>query len=710
VKRLILLLAALPVMAARPDFSALDRFLEEACAPLRNPLPPAGIIDPAMAADAAKPRSGCAVLLVRDGRIIHRKSVAGFDPAEYVTIASATKWMTAALLMTFVDEGRLSLDDPAAKFFPELTGDAAKITIRQMFSHTSGLPPSGRNHKCVVNGELGSAECAKQVLAQPLAGPPGAVFAYGANSMNVAGRVMEIVGGKPIAELFADRLAKPLGVRTHLAYPKREQPQIAAGMSSNAEDYAKFLAMILARGKANGRRILSEKAIAEMERDQTRGARILFTPYVRVEGMDPDTRYGIGVWLEEKDPGGAGVIIGSQGAWGWSPWVDRAHNVAGVFATVSRFGEITPAYTRVKELVREALPPARPEFARIDRYLDDACAKLQKPPLAATAGRIDKKMAADVAAAPGGCAAAILREGKEVHRHVAAGFDPARPIPIASASKWMMGALLMASVDRGEVALDDTVAKYFAQAPAAVAGATLRQLFSHTSGLPGSAGNPDCAINGAGTFASCAAEILQFTLFAEPGKVFAYGGNSMNVGGRILEIAAKRPLADLFDERLVKPLGLASTALAYSRRDHPRVEAGVQSTLDDYLRFLEMLLANGRFRGRRVLSARAVEEIERDQTRGAKIAFSPWVQIKGVESRSAEFRYGLGAWLERQAPDGRGLEISSPGAWGFCPWIDRERGIAALLATVHSFAEVAPLYQGLQRRVRAQFPPRRANS
>lgn len=701
---LVPLLAALPLLAARPDFSALDRYLEEACAPIRNPQPPANVVDPRMAADAAKPRRGCAVLIVRDGKVIHRKSVAGFDPAEYVTIASATKWMTAALLMTFVDEGKLSLDDPAAKFFPELTGEAAKITLRQMFSHTSGLPPSARNHKCVVNGDLGPAECAKQVLALPLAGPPGSVFAYGANSMNVAGRVMEIAGGKPVAELFEDRIAKPLGLRTNLSYPKREQPQLAAGMSANAEDYARFLAMILARGKSGGRRILSEKAIAEIERDQTRGARIAFTPYTRIEGADPATRYGLGVWLEEKDPDGTGVVIGSQGAWGWSPWVDRAHNVAGVFATVSRFPEITPAYTRVKELVREALPPARPEFARIDRYLDDACAKLHKPALAGTAGRIDRKMAADVAAAPPGCAVALLRAGKEVHRHSTPGFNPALPVSIASASKWMMGALLMTAVDRGELSLDDPVSKYFPAAPGAAAQATLRQMFSHTSGMPGSAGNPDCAINGTGTFASCAEEILKFTLFAEPGKAFAYGGNSMNVAGRILELAAKRPLADLFDERLVKPLGLTQTALAYSRRDHPRVEAGVQSTLDDYLRFLEMLLARGKFRGRRVLSERAVNEIERDQTRGAKIAFSPWLQVKGVEPRSAQFRYGIGAWIERQAADGRGLEISSPGAWGFCPWIDRERGLAGVLATVHTFAEVGPVYQTLQRRVRVQFP------
>lgn len=703
-KLLVLLLAALPLLAARPDFSALDRYLDEACASIRNPQPPANVIDPRMAADAAKPRQGCAVLIVRDGKVIHRRSVAGFDPAEYVTIASATKWMTSALLLTFVDEGKLSLDDPAGKFFPELTGDAARITIRQMFSHTSGLPPSARNHKCVVNGDLGPAECTGQVLAMNLLGPPGSVFAYGANSMNVAGRVMEIVGGKPVAELFDERIAKPLGLRSNLAYPKREQPQVAAGMSSSAEDYARFLAMILARGKAGGRRILSGKAIAEMERDQTRGAKISFSPYTRLQDMDPETRYGLGTWLEEKDPDGTGVVIGSQGAWGWSPWVDRAHNVAGVFATVSRFPEITPAYTRVKELVREALPPARPEFTRIDRYLDDACAKLRKPPLAGTIGLIDKKMAADVAAAPGGCAAAILRGGREVHRHVAGGFDPARPVSIASASKWMMGALLMAAVDRGEVSLDDRAAKYLPAAPAAVAGTTLRQMFSHTSGMPGSAGNPDCAINGTGTFASCAEAILKFTLFAEPGKAFAYGGNSMNVAGRILEIAARRPLAELFEERLVTPLGLTGTSLAYSRREHPRVEAGLQSTLDDYLRFLEMLLGNGRFRGKRILSAKAVAEMERDQTRGAKLAFTPWAQVKGVEARSAQFRYGVGAWIERQTPDGQGVEISSPGAWGFCPWIDRERGLAGVLATVHTFAEVGPVYQGLQRRVRVQFP------
>lgn len=363
-KLILLALATFAAAAAPPDFRSLDAFLDEACAKIKSPtLAPAGAIAPSgIAADAAKPRTGCAVVLVRDGKVVYRRAVAGFSLTEAYTIASASKWLSAAVVMKLVEEGKVSLEEKAGKYFPAASGPAADMTIRQMFSHTAGLPGSLENHPCMVRGE--GPDCVMQLLNMKRVGDPGMAFAYGANSMNVAGRMVELAAGKPISDLFDDRIGRPLGMKsTELKYPSRQQPQVGAGFVSSAEDYAKFVAMILNRGKTGGKRVLSEKSIAEMERDQTGGVKIVFSPYTRLANVSPalpGTRYGLGVWLEEMDANGRGVVIGSQGAWGFSPWVDREAGIAGVFATVSRYAEIMPQYMELKKRVREiARSPGR---------------------------------------------------------------------------------------------------------------------------------------------------------------------------------------------------------------------------------------------------------------------------------------------------------------------------------------------------------------
>lgn len=125
------------------------------------------------------------------------------------------------------------------------------------------------------------------------------------------------------------------------------------------------------------------------------------------------------------------------------------------------------------------------------------------------------------------------------------------------------------------------------QAPADKRANTLEQLFSHTSGLPLT--EDGCMSNPQYTLASCAQQILQKPLIGTPGKVFAYGNNSMQVAGRMAEIAVGQSWDDIFIDEMALPLGLtatdyatASTESGYVRNANPRVPGGVRSTLDDF--------------------------------------------------------------------------------------------------------------------------------
>jgi CubicO group peptidase (beta-lactamase class C family) len=96
-----------------------------------------------------------------------------------------------------------------------------------------------------------------------------------------------------------------------------------------------------------------------------------------------------------------------------------------------------------------------------------------------------------------------------------------------------------------------------------------------------------------------------------------------------------------------------------------------------------MLLNNGLFNGRQVLNPASVDEILKDQTGTAPLTFTPYES----DPLRKGFRYGLGCWIEG-GTNGAPAEFSCQGAFGFSPWVDRERGIAGVLFVQRTLAAV----------------------
>ena len=120
-----------------------------------------------------------------------------FDDTTVVPIASATKLLSAVVILSLVDDNLLDLDAPLSSYLPQWTGVAGTMTVRQMFSHTSGLP-GGSDHAVLGDDTLTLAQAVEVIRTTiPLAAPPGAEFSYGGLSMHVAGRVAEVVSGQP---------------------------------------------------------------------------------------------------------------------------------------------------------------------------------------------------------------------------------------------------------------------------------------------------------------------------------------------------------------------------------------------------------------------------------------------------------------------------------------------------------------------------------
>lgn len=286
--------------------------------------------------------AGAALLLQQDGKRLCEEYFGAFDEDTAVPVVSAAKWLSAATILALVDEGALSLDDPVSKYLPYFTGAHGAITLRQLLSHTSGLPDYSN---CMFVPQLTLDRCAREIAQSQLIAPPGTQFNYGGTAFTVAGRMAEVAGRARWSALFETRMAEPLGLLS-TSYGNTTNPMLSEGyVTSSLRDYGTFLQMILNGGTYGGRRVLSQAAIDEMLKDQTVGADVRFSP------RGPDLRYGLGVWRDRVNEDGTLSQASSPGGGGFVPWIDFDRKLIGVFMVQDRIERV---WDTVVEVVRGA--------------------------------------------------------------------------------------------------------------------------------------------------------------------------------------------------------------------------------------------------------------------------------------------------------------------------------------------------------------------
>ena len=297
--------------------------------------PPQGL-ETRLDAILARGAPGVTVIVYRDGERLYRMDRGRIAPDARLPVASASKWMAAALVMTVVDEGKLSLDDPIGRRLPEYRGAAGEITLRQLLSYTAGQGGLLGMSDILQPSDLTLAESAARIARRPLSDPPGSTFRYGGPSLQVAGALVEQATGRTWADLFQERIALPLGLEaTHWGHPLRPDldpggvtnPNLQGGVYTTAEDYGRFLGMIAGGGALGGRRVLSEASAAELERVQTKGVPMAYRP----PGLSDVGAYALGNWCESAGADGDCVLASSPGAFGVYPWIDRRTGLYGLF-------------------------------------------------------------------------------------------------------------------------------------------------------------------------------------------------------------------------------------------------------------------------------------------------------------------------------------------------------------------------------------------
>jgi CubicO group peptidase (beta-lactamase class C family) len=325
--------------------------------------------------------AGAVTLIVRGGKVVQLEALGQADvegsvpmrPDTIFRIASFSKAVTSVAAMLLVEEGRLQLTDPVSKYLPAFAKTTVveepapgappaapprtvpakrAITIRDLLTHTSGIPYGGAKAietpfaaAGLSHWYLGGSDVPMEALVERLAGlpflaQPGEKFVYGLGT-DVLGVVVEKVSGQTLDAFFRTRIFEPLGMRdTSFFLPPEKRGRLAtlyeigedgklkraapgagnaqaafvdgprkcfsggAGLLSTAGDYARFLSMLLGGGQLGGTRLLSPKTVQLMTANH-------------VGALLDDGRRGFGLGFGVIEDIGRSGSYGSAGEFFW---------------------------------------------------------------------------------------------------------------------------------------------------------------------------------------------------------------------------------------------------------------------------------------------------------------------------------------------------------------------------------------------------------
>ena len=279
---------------------------------------------------------GASICVVKNDSVIFQKNYGSYTPDTKVYVASAGKWVAAAVIGAVVDSTSLDWDDAVEKWLPEFKGDAkGKILLRQLLSHTSGVRPYLPEPRVDNYNHLDSAII--EILPLDTVFTPGSRFQYGGLAMQIAGRMAEVAMGKEFETLFQELLAQPLEMKNSHFTPINTDgghaPMLGGGLCTTLNDYIHFLSMIYHEGIYHDKRILTTETVKEMQANQVKDALVSPGEYTeRALGQLHTGIYGLGEWRELIDKKtGEAYQISSPGWAGAYPWINKRDSVYGFF-------------------------------------------------------------------------------------------------------------------------------------------------------------------------------------------------------------------------------------------------------------------------------------------------------------------------------------------------------------------------------------------
>ena len=303
---------------------------------------------------------GKAVALVwKDGKIVYQKELGtDFNAKTQAPIAASSQWLTAAVVLTFVEEGKISLDDPVGKYLPEFNKYMKSyLTVRQCLMHLTGFErDKGLNTKVTFGRKYQTLEEQVNALAaKEITSNAGEQYFYGSYGPAIAARVVEVVGKKQFERLAQERIFRPCKMRATNFGFDGGCPNPGFGAQSTANDYLNFLIMLLNGGTFEGKKVLGEASIKELQRAQLGSEPVKYKPEA-VAGFD----VSYGTYILEKDASGNAQVISSPSLAGTWPWIDLCRKYAAILLVADVKNEVKKdTGIQFKEKVDEAIGSCR---------------------------------------------------------------------------------------------------------------------------------------------------------------------------------------------------------------------------------------------------------------------------------------------------------------------------------------------------------------
>ena len=356
---------------------------------------------------------GAVMLVARRGKIawmsvLGKRDVAAGDAMKFDSIFriySMTKPITSIALMQLVEEGKLQVSDPVAKYLPEigkmkvgtevagpdgksvlhLSDPDRQMMVQDLLRHTSGLTYGNRGtslvHQAYIDAKIGDRTATVEEMVHRLSGvpllfTPGARWEYSV-AVDVQGRLIEVLTGKKLSDALSERVLQPLGmVDTSFQVPADKLARAAqpgqkpngppmtprfkvddgakyesggGGMLSTTEDYLRFTMALANGGAYQGKRIIGKKTLEFMTAD-----------HVGNRPGRPDG-FGFGLGFEVHTRLGDSALEGSVGEYGWSGaagttfWVDPKEELLAIYMVQASEGDTRFLRTQFRTMVQAAL-------------------------------------------------------------------------------------------------------------------------------------------------------------------------------------------------------------------------------------------------------------------------------------------------------------------------------------------------------------------
>jgi CubicO group peptidase (beta-lactamase class C family) len=169
-----------------------------------------------LASATASGRVHAASLCVRhEGREFSCAFGAARTVDDLFLLASISKTISAAAVMTLYDRGEFRLDDPVRRFLPEFTGDGReKVTMRQLLTHVSGLPDQLPENARLRARHADLSEFVAGAIRTPLVFSPGSRYGYSSMGILLATDVARRISGTPFHQLVHEAVYEPLGMKS----------------------------------------------------------------------------------------------------------------------------------------------------------------------------------------------------------------------------------------------------------------------------------------------------------------------------------------------------------------------------------------------------------------------------------------------------------------------------------------------------------------